>query len=57
VQRVRVTEDDKKAFRDGFLRANPNTPRNVKEAAAATFEFAEHRSAIGQLIPGVTGEI
>lgn len=52
-----VTEDDKRVFREGFLRANRGVPRDRAEATARSFPIAERRSAMGRFVPATTGEL
>lgn len=52
-----VTDDDKRLFRDGFLRANRGVPRDQAEAAVRSFPFADRRSAYGRFVPATTGEL
>lgn len=52
-----VTEDDKRVFRDGFMRANRSVPREQAEATVRSFPFADRRSAYGRFVPATTGEL
>ena len=52
-----VTEDDRRVFREGFLRANRGVPHAQVEATVRSFPFANRRSAYGRFVPATTGEL
>lgn len=53
-----VTEEDRRVFREGFLRANRGAaPPDKLEATANAFPIANRRSAYGRFVPSTTGEL
>lgn len=52
-----VTDDDKRVFREGFMRANRSVPRDQIEATVRSLPFADRRSAYGRFVPATTGEL